>query len=203
MYIKSLSIENFRGIREMSLELHSRLNVFIGVNGSGKSSVLDAMKYLLVPYAAGLCDRNCSVQDQVNDFPYEEIYRNENESKLYFTSVNNGKENTGITLRSQRHSTGDDRRESLVSYVYRDRDWIKFFVDEDLLLPEDRIDNSWQRFVEKRQQINTCVLVYFPVNRMIDDVSIDAWSNRNFRPEDAFIDAMSAKTNFKEFFEWY
>ncbi|MDR1291665.1 MAG: AAA family ATPase [Planctomycetaceae bacterium] len=203
MYIKSLSIENFRGIRKMLLPLNPRLNVFVGINGSGKSSVLDAMKYLLTPYVAGLCDRDCSVSDQVNDFPFEEIYYNENESKLSFTSVKNGKETSGITLRSQRRSTANDRGESAISHIYRNREWIKFFVDDDLLLPEDRIDISWQRFIEKRQQINTCILVYFPVNRMIDDVPIDAWSNRNFRPEDAFVDAMSTKTNFKEFFEWY
>ncbi|MDR2344557.1 MAG: AAA family ATPase [Planctomycetaceae bacterium] len=41
MHIKKILIENFRGIRKMELELHPKLNVFIGVNGAGKSSVLD------------------------------------------------------------------------------------------------------------------------------------------------------------------
>ncbi|MDR1142239.1 MAG: AAA family ATPase [Planctomycetaceae bacterium] len=41
MYIKKILIENFRGIHKMELELHPKLNVFIGTNGSGKSSVLD------------------------------------------------------------------------------------------------------------------------------------------------------------------
>ncbi|MDR1485714.1 MAG: AAA family ATPase [Planctomycetaceae bacterium] len=203
MYINLLSIENFRGIRKMLLRLHPQLNVFVGINGSGKSSVLDAMKYLLTPHAASLCNRDCSVPNQGNDFPNEEIYNNENESKLSFTFIKNKEETSSITLRSQRYSTVNARSESAISYIYQNREWIKFFVDEDLLLPEDRIDISWQRFIEKRRQINICILVYFPVHRVVDDVSIDAWSNRNFRPEDAFIDAMAAKINFKEFFEWY
>ncbi|MDR2116975.1 MAG: AAA family ATPase, partial [Planctomycetaceae bacterium] len=41
MHIKKIIIENFRGIRKMELELHPKLNVFIGTNGAGKSSVLD------------------------------------------------------------------------------------------------------------------------------------------------------------------
>ncbi|MDR1924626.1 MAG: AAA family ATPase, partial [Planctomycetaceae bacterium] len=41
MHIKKLLIENFRGIRKMELELHPKLNAFIGINGAGKSSVLD------------------------------------------------------------------------------------------------------------------------------------------------------------------
>ena len=43
MYVKKLLIENFRGIRKMELELHPKMNVLIGVNGAGKSSVLDAL----------------------------------------------------------------------------------------------------------------------------------------------------------------
>ena len=43
MHVKTLHIENFRGIRNMELELHPRMNVLIGVNGAGKSSVLDAL----------------------------------------------------------------------------------------------------------------------------------------------------------------
>ncbi len=46
MQIKKLKIENFRGIREMELEFHPKMNVFIGVNGAGKSSVLDMLAIL-------------------------------------------------------------------------------------------------------------------------------------------------------------
>jgi predicted ATP-binding protein involved in virulence len=43
MQIKNIQIQNFRGIRELTLELNPKLNVFIGINGSGKSSILDAI----------------------------------------------------------------------------------------------------------------------------------------------------------------
>lgn len=48
MKIKTLILENFRGFKNLSLEFKdSNLAVFIGKNGSGKSSILDAILILL------------------------------------------------------------------------------------------------------------------------------------------------------------
>ncbi|WP_446008497.1 AAA family ATPase [Candidatus Electrothrix sp.] len=43
MRIQRLEIENFRGIRKMQLDFHPRLNVFAGVNGIGKTTILNAL----------------------------------------------------------------------------------------------------------------------------------------------------------------
>lgn len=43
MYLKHVTIENFRGIREMTLELQPGINLLIGNNGIGKTSVLEAI----------------------------------------------------------------------------------------------------------------------------------------------------------------
>ncbi|MBV1861882.1 MAG: ATP-binding protein [Nannocystaceae bacterium] len=42
MWIDSLSLHNFRGFRE--LDLRRQLTVLIGVNGSGKSTIVDALR---------------------------------------------------------------------------------------------------------------------------------------------------------------
>ena len=46
MILSSLNIINYRNIREASLEFASKLNCFVGLNGQGKTNVLDAI-YLL------------------------------------------------------------------------------------------------------------------------------------------------------------
>ncbi len=46
MHVKKITIENFRGIRNIKIEFHKQMNVFIGINGSGKSSVLDMLAIL-------------------------------------------------------------------------------------------------------------------------------------------------------------
>lgn len=43
MFIKSLRIENFRNLKEVTIEPHSRLNFFYGGNGAGKTSLLEAL----------------------------------------------------------------------------------------------------------------------------------------------------------------
>ena len=46
MILHSLNILNYRNIREASLEFSAKLNCFVGLNGQGKTNVLDAI-YLL------------------------------------------------------------------------------------------------------------------------------------------------------------
>lgn len=48
MKITELSIEGFRGFKdEVKFKLHPQVNVFLGVNGSGKTTVLDAVGIIL------------------------------------------------------------------------------------------------------------------------------------------------------------
>jgi len=50
MRIEELHLQNFRGFRELKLTLPPDLAVFIGVNGSGKSSILDSIAIFLSQY---------------------------------------------------------------------------------------------------------------------------------------------------------
>lgn len=43
MHLKQVTIENFRGIEEMTLDLHPGINLLIGNNGVGKTTVLEAI----------------------------------------------------------------------------------------------------------------------------------------------------------------
>jgi len=48
MKIQKLTLEGFRGFKDKTeFELHPNVNVFVGVNGSGKTSVLDAASLLI------------------------------------------------------------------------------------------------------------------------------------------------------------
>lgn len=46
MRLDSVQINNFRNIEDLSLSPNSKLNIFVGANGSGKSSILEAIHYL-------------------------------------------------------------------------------------------------------------------------------------------------------------
>lgn len=47
MYISNIEIKNFRMFKELTLKLNKGLNVFVGENNSGKTAILDAIRYVL------------------------------------------------------------------------------------------------------------------------------------------------------------
>ncbi len=47
MHISQIKIENFRIFKKLELKLNKGLNVFVGENNSGKTAILDAIKYVL------------------------------------------------------------------------------------------------------------------------------------------------------------
>lgn len=44
MYIKRIDIENFKAISKLNLQLKPGVNILIGDNGVGKTSILDAIQ---------------------------------------------------------------------------------------------------------------------------------------------------------------
>ncbi len=47
MQVTELSLANYRGAHSLTLQFDPKLNVFFGVNGAGKSTVLDAIAIML------------------------------------------------------------------------------------------------------------------------------------------------------------
>ncbi len=56
MILRTLDLLEFRGFHDMRIDFDPRLTVLVGVNGSGKSSVLDALAILLDQYSSRLLD---------------------------------------------------------------------------------------------------------------------------------------------------
>ena len=67
MIVKKLILENFRGFEKIEIDFDKNLNVFIGKNGSGKSSVLDAIANNL-EYITKSVDKE-SVNQKFNFWP--------------------------------------------------------------------------------------------------------------------------------------
>jgi predicted ATP-binding protein involved in virulence len=54
MNIKTVSIQNFKGFEQLDLSFNPRMTVLIGDNGGGKTSVLDAMSFVLGTFFLGI-----------------------------------------------------------------------------------------------------------------------------------------------------
>ncbi len=53
MFLNKLTLENFRCYKNLQVEFTSRLSVIVGVNGAGKSSILDAAALAVNAYLSG------------------------------------------------------------------------------------------------------------------------------------------------------
>lgn len=62
MILRSLELRDFRGFRDIRVDFDPRLTVLVGANGSGKSSVLDALALLLDQYSSRLIDLRASAK---------------------------------------------------------------------------------------------------------------------------------------------
>jgi DNA replication and repair protein RecF len=60
MFLRSLSVVNFKNIREAKVEFSPRLNTFIGDNGAGKTNLLDAL------YSLSFSKSYFNASDQLN-----------------------------------------------------------------------------------------------------------------------------------------
>lgn len=82
MKIKELHIQNFRGFQDINIKFpDTHLAVFIGENGSGKSSVLDAIAMVLVSFLAMAC--NYKDYDIEND-----LFLSDNDIRDDFKNIN-------------------------------------------------------------------------------------------------------------------
>ena len=67
MYFEKLTIQNFRGIEKLDLELKPGINILIGDNATGKTTVLEAMTIALGSFLTGV-PKITSLGIQQDDF---------------------------------------------------------------------------------------------------------------------------------------
>ncbi len=91
MYISQIIIKNFRMFKDLNLTLNKGLNVFVGENNSGKTSILDAIKYVLDTNSADRINI-----DRENDFYIDANGEQVNEFKIHliFSDLNQDNQST-------------------------------------------------------------------------------------------------------------
>ncbi|MDJ0662724.1 MAG: AAA family ATPase [Crocosphaera sp.] len=91
MYIKKIEFTNFRGFQELSVDLPENLAVFIGWNGSGKTTILDGIYKFILAY---IYEVVCDSEERIN-YKYlpnaaiqlDEIHNNEKYSTIFVKIV--------------------------------------------------------------------------------------------------------------------
>lgn len=180
MKIRSLILNNFRGISELSLEnLDPHVNIVVGVNGAGKTTVLESISILLSWILARLRSQNAK-----GIFPTDKDVKQ------------NAKDGCSldITLQNGYRWIINKKKPN-----YRRKSDAAVKADFSMLTElADSIIESADRGA------GVPVLVYYPVHRAIAAVPVNLHRSKA-EPSvwDVYKDALSGNSDFRTFFEWY
>ncbi|AFL83790.1 DNA replication and repair protein RecF [Belliella baltica DSM 15883] len=81
MHLKNLQLNQFKNYKQAKLELSSEINCFVGINGSGKTNLLDAIHYLCLTKSA------LNAQDSQNILHDQEFFTVFGEFNLDFKTL--------------------------------------------------------------------------------------------------------------------
>ncbi len=180
MKVKQLQIDSFRGIKNLTLDFDLKEpTVFLGVNGSGKSSILDCLAILLSWYNTCILDPH----REGDSFSDSDINNNSDKTQNKITIHTNTSEDCCWSLKERRNDLSVKGRR-VFNGVYKLRQIAigKYNNEEIGYLP---------------------IAIYYPSQRFVLDIPLEAKDNL-FDIVNAFNFALSNKnTDFQDFFEWF
>ena len=161
----------------MQIPLHERLNVFCGVNGSGKSTILDAIAISLSWLANGVKTSNASGR------PITEgsIHNESHFAKTILSGTFDGREFSIRLVKTRRGYTAEERTDLRIKEV----------------IAEIR------RGINRPPYIHLPLLAYYPINRPVLNVSLKPKMKDDSGVFEAYKDALTGTANFRSFFEWF
>jgi predicted ATP-binding protein involved in virulence len=222
MKIKHVRIQDFRGIEDLSLDFGSdNINVIIGMNGVGKSSIIDCLCLLLSAYVKEL--RRVFRERKLQQSSENGYIVNPGSYSVSIGGVNNGTivvngDNNQIIQHSResRNEVDDIKNGSnsstlkiLIDHQHKNFTWSK-----SIERGKDKNFNSSDE-IGLVDLVNEIVPSYSPdfsiplvlcylVNRAVLDISLDLSDISNFTQLKAFDDSLTgAQTGFDEFFRWF
>jgi predicted ATP-binding protein involved in virulence len=181
MRIKSIKLINYRGAVSLNIDFHRQLNVFIGVNGAGKSTILDSLAIMLSWLVKRLKNTNASGQ-QISE-----------------TEINNGQgtaiiEITGVT---------EDSQEITWKIVKTRTGYIHAGERSNFSQLNEYTQQIQRQITEHQGEINLPLFVYYSVNRAVLDIPLKIKTKHQFDSLSAYENALTSGSDFRTFFEWF
>jgi len=206
MKIKELNLRNFRGFKELDIKFpSSNLAVFIGINGAGKSSILDAIAMFLSDFILNLIQKEDNVgieflftNNDINIVNYDyDIHNNITIESDTFDSI--------IPFeRISWNISYSDPINGFEAYHLREvADMI--FKESDIDKLEEYIETI-QGKLKKNQFLNLPILVYYQTNRAILKDRFNQKNKRVTLPNQffAYENAFTKNvTNLSDFVSWF
>lgn len=180
MFIQSIQLQNFRSVSSLTIKLSERLNVFAGINGAGKSTILDATAILL----SWLANRIKTAGASGRPIKESDIQNNSSSSVL---SADLSDESVIVQLGTSKTRPGMSKKE-------------KSF---DLSGLNEKIKQFQKDITENNGKTNLPLLAYYPVHRAVLDIPLRIRNQHSFSILETYDESLTSGANFRTFFEWF
>ncbi|MGL4503942.1 MAG: AAA family ATPase [Planktothrix sp.] len=180
MKIRRLQIDSFRGIKNLDLDFETDSpTVFIGINGSGKSSILECLSILLSWFTA----RIQNPQSSGRSLQETDIKNDQRQTQNTITVDFCNSQNVNWSVVGVRKGYSRDISSSFVE--------LKQIIDE--------IHSS-----VGGENLSLPVVVYYPTNRAVLDIPLRIRNKHSFAQIEAYEEALTGgQIDFRRFFEWF
>lgn len=179
MRLHKLTLTNFRGFSSLELNLDPKLTVLVGVNGAGKTSILDALAAMLTSLASGVW-----------------VGEAKRSPPLTVSDVRAGSDSTVLCVAAEFEGVAMSWRGVLT------RPGRPTSETEDLSSLTPIIDAAQESIVAKAPRLP--LAVYFPTNRSALDIPSRIRTPHFFDELAAYDGALEGgASNFRGFFEWF
>ncbi len=180
MHIDKLTLSNYRGAPHLEMDLHPKLYVFYGVNGSGKSTVLDAAAIMLSWVVSRIRHAGTSGR------PIQE------------EDITNGKSVAAIALVCEiENRTIDWKLVKSRTGHSRDKE------STELAKLNEYAKHLQSQITSSSEKIDLPLFAYYPVNRAVLDIPLRIKEKHSFTLLAAYDEALTSGASFRSFFEWF
>ena len=179
MKVKKIELNNFRAFKHLEINFNDRLNILVGINGAGKSSILDSLAILL-SHLIGKIQSSHSTGRQFSDM---DIRLGSSETA---NTIDLSYKKKNISWTSTKTRRG--RKKQATSNRTQIKELVEFIQ------------------AEQEQDENTSfpLAVYYAVNRAVLDIPLHILNKHQFDQLAAYDQALTSKgTDFGRFFEWF
>ena len=189
--LKKLKVKNFRCFENLEMNLNPRCNVLVGINGSGKSTILDALSIALSGYLLGFDNiKGTYIQTEDAHFvTHQAGNRIEVQEQFPVIIYAEGIVDDEHDVTWQRELNGKDRRTThgnarcIVDYAKRLQDAVRS-GDMTCTLPLTAYYSTGRLWLQKR-------------NRTAHE------KGKTLKRQMGYIDCMAAASNEKQMLQWF
>ncbi len=194
MKVKRLHMKAFRGFDDLELEFdENKPTVLVGVNGSGKSSILDCLASLLNCLVAFIAFPLQSRKIKFLSGSLKEDVSIERQSFVEERGFHNLDIKNGCEFTETQAWIGFSNARTVHWSLLKEK-------DEDLTFNSEDIELWLKETTDK--EIDFLPVVYYPSNRAVLEIPLGIPKNFSFK-EDAIFEFLEEAVGFETFFEWF